>query len=71
MQVGGVPCFEYDDVCIEAMMKRGIPLEDARNYCIIGCVEPAVCGCDFANSGGEGNAAYFILPRARNGTGRT
>lgn len=63
-QVGGVPCFEWDNVAMEALMRRGIPLEDARNYCLIGCVEPCVCGCDFANSGGDGNNAYTILPAA-------
>jgi len=63
-QVGGVPCFEWDDVTIEALRRRGIALEDARNYCLIGCVEPCVCGCDFANSGGDGNNAYTILPAA-------
>lgn len=63
-QVGGVPCFEYDEEAEKALVKRGIPIEDARNYCLIGCVEPCVCGSDFANSGGDGNAAYTILPAA-------
>ncbi len=63
-QVGGVPCFEWDDIAMKSLMRRGIPLEDARNYCLIGCVEPCVCGCDFANSGGDGNNAYTILPAA-------
>ena len=63
-QVGGVPIFEADEVVQESIMRRGIPLEDARNYCIIGCVEPCVCGCDFANSGGDGNNSYTILPAA-------
>ena len=62
--VGGVPIFEKDEVVIESILRRGIPIEDARNYCIIGCVEPACCGNDFANSGGDGNAAYTILPAA-------
>ncbi len=61
-QVGGVPAFQYDGIIIESIMRRGIPLEDARNYCLIGCVEPAVCGCDFSTSGGDGNASYTILP---------
>jgi len=64
MSVGGTPVFEWDDIVVNSMLKRGIPLEDARNYCLIGCVEPAICGCDFANSGGDGNAAYTILPNA-------
>jgi len=63
-QVGGVPIFEADEVAQESLMRRGIPLEDARNYCIIGCVEPCVCGSDFANSGGDGNNSYTILPAA-------
>ena len=64
-QVGGVPAFENDEVTIKSFVeRRGIPVEDARNYCLIGCVEPCVCGCDFANSGGDGNAAYTILPAA-------
>ncbi len=63
-QVGGVPCFEWDATAIEAIVRRGIPLEDARNYCLIGCVEPCVCGCDFASSGGDGHNAYTILPAA-------
>lgn len=63
-QVGGVPCFEYDNVAIESFLKRGIPLEDARNYCLIGCVEPCICGSEFSNSGGDGNNSYTILPNA-------
>lgn len=63
-QVGGVPIFEADEVAQESLMRRGIPIEDARNYCIIGCVEPCVCGSDFANSGGDGNNSYTILPAA-------
>lgn len=63
-QVGGIPAFEKDEVIIESLLRRGVSIEDARNYCLIGCVEPCVCGCDFANSGGDGNAAYTILPAA-------
>ena len=63
-RVGGIPTFEYDGVIIPAQMKRGIPLEDARNYTLIGCVEPAICGSDFANSGGDGCNSYTILPQA-------
>ncbi|MBR5708029.1 MAG: hypothetical protein IKX41_01450 [Oscillospiraceae bacterium] len=63
-QVGGVPCFEWDDVAIEALVRRGIALEDARNYCLIGCVEPCSCGNDLADSGGDGHDSYTILPAA-------
>ena len=63
--VGGVPIFENDEIVVESITKmRGIPIEDARNYCLIGCVEPACCGNDFANSGVNGGEAYTILPSA-------
>ncbi len=38
----GYPAMYNDEVIIPAMMNRGIPLRDARGYCIIGCVEPQV-----------------------------
>ncbi len=38
----GYPAMYNDEVIIPSMMNRGIPLKDARNYCIIGCVEPQV-----------------------------
>ena len=38
----GYPAMYNDEVIIPAMMNRGIPLKDARQYCIIGCVEPQV-----------------------------
>lgn len=38
----GYPAMYNDEVIIPAMMNRGIPLHDARGYCIIGCVEPQV-----------------------------
>ena len=61
--VGGVPIFENDDMVIPGLLNRGIPIEEARNYCLIGCVEPCVCGNDFACSGGDGGgAAYTSLP---------
>ena len=36
----GVPAMYNDEVIIPALQNRGVSLEDARNYCIIGCVEP-------------------------------
>lgn len=38
----GYPAMYNDEVIIPAMMNRGIPLREARGYCIIGCVEPQV-----------------------------
>ena len=40
----GEPKVFNDGPIIEAMMKYGKPIEDARNYVGIGCVEPAVPG---------------------------
>lgn len=36
----GVPAIYNDEVIIPALQNRGISLHDARDYCIIGCVEP-------------------------------
>ncbi len=36
----GVPAMYNDEAIIPAMTNRGVSLEDARGYCIIGCVEP-------------------------------
>ncbi|MBR4703077.1 MAG: hypothetical protein IKO91_04475 [Oscillospiraceae bacterium] len=58
---GGVPTFESDRVIIPALMKRGIPLEDARNYCLNGCVEPSVGGYEWAQPGGTGTESYLNI----------
>ena len=36
----GVPAFYNDEVIILALVSRGVALKDARDYSIIGCVEP-------------------------------
>ncbi|MBR2952035.1 MAG: glycyl radical protein [Clostridia bacterium] len=55
----GVPAFYNDEVIIPSMMSRGIPLEEARVYCIIGCVEPQVP----AKTDGWHDAAFFNMCR--------
>ncbi|MCL2159737.1 MAG: hypothetical protein FWH48_10050 [Oscillospiraceae bacterium] len=40
----GVPFFFCDDALIPALVSRGIPLEDARDYTQIGCVETVIPG---------------------------
>lgn len=40
----GIPSFFNDDVLIAALCRRGIELEDARDYAVIGCVEICVPG---------------------------
>lgn len=61
---GGVPSFENDEIIIPALVKRGVSQEDARDYCLLGCVEPAVCGSEWAEPGGTGTEAYFNLANA-------
>jgi pyruvate formate-lyase/glycerol dehydratase family glycyl radical enzyme len=43
--------FYNDDIIIPAMREAGNSLEDARNYAIIGCVEPSSQGNTFAATG--------------------
>lgn len=61
---GGVPTFENDDVIIPALMDRGMSLESARNYCLIGCVEPGGTGNEWPACGGSGGEAYWNMPMA-------
>ncbi len=61
---GGVPTFENDDVIIPALMNRGLSLEDARNFCLIGCVEPAGCGTEWPACGGTGTESYLNFANA-------
>ncbi len=43
-QGGGIPFFFNDDVIVPALCDKGIPLEDARDYAVIGCVEITIPG---------------------------
>ncbi|MPW26690.1 hypothetical protein GC105_12910 [Alkalibaculum sp. M08DMB] len=61
---GGVPTFENDDLIIPALMSRGLSLESARNYCLIGCVEPAGCGDEWPACGGTGTETYWNMANA-------
>ena len=55
----GLPAYYNDEVIIPSLMSRGIPLEEARNYNIIGCVEPQVPG----RTEGWHDAAFFNMCR--------
>lgn len=48
----GMPAVFNDEAIIPAMMNRGISLEDAREYAIVGCVEPSVHGKDWPRANG-------------------
>ncbi|MDR0862582.1 MAG: hypothetical protein LBN30_07425 [Oscillospiraceae bacterium] len=45
---GGLPQFNNDDVIIQQLLDKGVPIEDARRYGIFGCVEPAVGGKEWS-----------------------
>ena len=55
----GFPAYYNDEIIIPSMENRGINIEDARNYCIIGCVEPHVPG----KEDGWHDAAFFNMCR--------
>ncbi|MBF0208391.1 MAG: formate C-acetyltransferase/glycerol dehydratase family glycyl radical enzyme [Oligoflexia bacterium] len=40
----GFPNVQTDEVAIKALLSLGLPLEDARNYSIMGCTEPQMAG---------------------------
>jgi formate C-acetyltransferase len=61
INAGGVPTFEYDGIIIPSLQKGGLSLESARNYCLIGCVEPAGCGNHWSMSGGPAFEGYWNM----------
>ena len=61
---GGIPTLQNDEVIIPMLEKDGLSLEDARNYCIIGCVEPTGTGCHWAACGGSGKETYWNMANA-------
>ncbi|NLM20496.1 MAG: hypothetical protein GX207_01945 [Peptococcaceae bacterium] len=63
-RVGGIPTMQNDEIIIPALLKKGFSLEDARNYCIIGCVEPAGTGCEWSACGGSGKESYWNMANA-------
>ena len=55
----GLPAYYNDEVIIPSLMSRGLSLEDARTYNIIGCVEPQKAG----KTNGWHDAAFFNMCR--------
>jgi len=52
--VGGLPLFQNDDIIIPSMMDAGLSKEDACDYSIVGCVEPAGTGNEWPACGMSG-----------------
>ena len=55
----GLPAYYNDEVIIPSLVSRGLTLEDAREYNIIGCVEPQKAG----KTEGWHDAAFFNMCR--------
>lgn len=55
----GLPAYYNDEVIIPSLQNRGLSLEDAREYNIIGCVEPQKAG----KTEGWHDAAFFNMCR--------
>ncbi len=55
----GLPAYYNDEVIIPALLSRGLSLADAREYNIIGCVEPQKAG----KTEGWHDAAFFNMCR--------
>ena len=55
----GLPAYYNDEVIIPSLLNRGLSMEDARDYNIIGCVEPQKAG----KTDGWHDAAFFNMCR--------
>lgn len=51
------PAFLNDETAIAALVRDGYALEDARQYCLVGCVEPSGNGDTYGATGGS--KVYF------------
>jgi len=57
-QGNAVPAIFNDDVTIPALVRHGCPVGEARDYGLVGCVEPTLPGKSFFST----DAALFNLP---------
>ncbi len=55
----GLPAYYNDEVIIPSLVNRGLSIQDARDYNIIGCVEPQKSG----KTDGWHDAAFFNMCR--------
>jgi pyruvate formate-lyase/glycerol dehydratase family glycyl radical enzyme len=54
----GTPALFNDEAVVPALVAHGFPVEDARDYGIVGCVEPSIGGKSFLST----DAGLFNLP---------
>ncbi len=55
----GHPKIFNDEPAIKGMMRKGMPIEEARDYCVVGCVEISLPGKEY----GWHDAAYVNTPK--------
>jgi len=63
----GYPALMNDRVNIPALLRHGYALEDARNYCFVGCIENFIPGKQPAWSDGRFNVPNFLEGVFHNG----
>jgi pyruvate formate-lyase/glycerol dehydratase family glycyl radical enzyme len=55
-----------DDMIVKQLQEDGYSVEDARDYSIVGCVEPTGTGNDFSYTGGNGIFMAVVFSMALN-----
>jgi len=63
----GYPALMNDDVNIPALHRHGYTLEDARNYCMVGCIENFIQGKQPPWSDGRFNTPKYLEYALNNG----
>lgn len=58
---GGIPQLQNDEIIINALMDTGMSYEDACNYSIVGCVEPAGTGNEWPACGMTGRESIWNM----------
>jgi pyruvate formate-lyase/glycerol dehydratase family glycyl radical enzyme len=58
---GGIPQLQNDEIIIKSLMDIGLSHEDACNYSIVGCVEPAGTGCEWPACGATGRESIWNM----------
>ena len=65
---GGMPSLVNDDAVIHALMESGVPLQDARDYAMGGCIEFQISGkSNFGGEDGQINLAKCLELALNNG----
>ena len=58
---GGYPSLYNEDAVIEGLVKKGIPYDDALDFCVVGCVEANIPGKEYSNTEGARIAHAKVL----------